>query len=134
MRNVSAIAAGFPLYIHDGFNLQQYSDYVANRTDFVVEDHHSYFVFTSSDATESAAQHTADIDGGIGASYQDASQEERNNLIIDEWSCALTDQSLASEQDATQARAAFCTAQLNTYNNVSAGWGFWGVYIYFLCR
>ena len=126
MRKVSPIAASFPLYIHDGFNIDQYSDFVANRTDFVVEDHHSYFVFTPQDDAEPAAQHTSDVEGGIGASFEAVSQKQRDDLIIGEWSCALTDQSLQGEQDPNAARQAFCTGQDETYANTSAGWSFWG--------
>ena len=126
MRSVSTIAQTFPLYIHDGFNLGQYSDYVANRTDFVVEDHHSYFVFTPQDDSEPADQHTADVEGGIGSSFQQADEKQRNNLVIDEWSCALTDQSLSSSDNATEARRDFCTAQMTTYANTTSGWAFWG--------
>ncbi|KAJ3519539.1 hypothetical protein NM688_g9287 [Phlebia brevispora] len=126
MRNISSIAPSFPLYIHDAFNLDQYSAYVANRTDFVVVDHHSYFVFTPQDDAESASDHTADIDGGIQASLASASQQARGNLVIDEFSCALTDQSLQNESNPVQARQDFCTAQVDVYANTSAGWSFWG--------
>ncbi len=125
MRKISPIAAGFPLYIHDGFNLDQFSAYVANRTDFVVVDHHSYFVFSPQDDSESASGHTADIDGGIEASLAADSLQARGNMLVDEWSCALTEQSLQNEQDPDQARLNFCTAQANVYTNTSAGWSFW---------
>lgn len=46
LRKVSPEAAKFPFYIHDGFNLQRFADFVSGRKDFVVQDHHSYFVFT----------------------------------------------------------------------------------------
>ncbi|KAF7793112.1 hypothetical protein EIP86_004220 [Pleurotus ostreatoroseus] len=125
MRSVSPIAASFPLYIHDGFNLDQFSAYVANRTDFVVVDHHSYFVFTPSDDAESASDHTADVDGAIQASLNNDDLEARDNMVVDEWSCALTDQSLQNEKNPDQARQDFCTAQANVYTNISAGWSFW---------
>lgn len=125
MRQISPVAAGFPLYIHDGFNLEQFSAYVGNRTDFVVEDHHSYFVFTPQDDAEPADQHTSDVEGSIADSFIAASQQERGNLVIDEFSCALTDQSLQGD-NADQARQAFCTAQVETYANTTAGWAFWG--------
>ncbi|KAH9952177.1 glycoside hydrolase superfamily [Amylocystis lapponica] len=125
MRQVSPAAAAFPLYLHDGFNLDQFSDFVANRSDFVVEDHHSYFVFTSSDESEPASQHTADIQGPIANSFSVASAKQRRNLVIDEWSCALTDDSLSYEDDPDQARHDFCVGQMEVYTNTSAGWGFW---------
>lgn len=46
LRKVSPEASRFPFYIHDGFNLQRFADFVGGRKDFVVQDHHSYFVFT----------------------------------------------------------------------------------------
>ncbi|KAI0636795.1 glycoside hydrolase [Trametes polyzona] len=125
MRQVGPAAKALPLYIHDGFDLEQYSNFVANRTDFVVQDHHSYFVFTSSDATEPASQHTKDIQSSVSDSLLAASDRQRRNLVVDEFSCALTDQSLAGEADPEAARKAFCTGQMEIYQNETAGWAFW---------
>ncbi|KAH9901105.1 glycoside hydrolase [Cubamyces lactineus] len=125
MRQVSPAAQAFPLYIHDGFDLEQYSAFVANRSDFVVQDHHSYFVFTPSDEAEPASQHTEDIRGSIYDALQGASDRQRRNLVVDEFSCALTDQSLAGETDPDQARREFCQGQMDIYQNVTAGWAFW---------
>jgi len=125
MRQVSPAATSFPLYLHDGFDLDQFSGYVANRTDFVVVDHHSYFVFTPSDDAEPATQHTADVEGSISGSIAAASTQAHRNLVIDEWSCALTPESLANETDPNEARKAFCTGQMDVYANTTAGWGFW---------
>lgn len=126
MRAISTQAASLPLYIHDGFNLDQFSAYVANRTDFVVVDHHSYFVFTPSDDAEPVNQHTTDVETSIAGSFASASDQTRRNLVIDEWSCALTPQSLSAVSDPDQARQAFCEGQMSVYANTSAGWGFWG--------
>ena len=52
MRQAGPTAASFPLYLHDGFDLDRFSYFVANRSDFVVQDHHSYFVFTPADESE----------------------------------------------------------------------------------
>ncbi|KAH7923868.1 glycoside hydrolase [Leucogyrophana mollusca] len=125
MRQVSPIAHSFPLYIHDGFDIERFSDFITNRTDFVVEDHHSYFVFTPSDDSEPASQHTGDVNGPIAFTLSAASVKERRNLVVDEWSCALTDKSLSTQNDPVQARRDFCTGQMNVYANTSAGWGFW---------
>ncbi|PCH38120.1 glycoside hydrolase family 5 protein [Wolfiporia cocos MD-104 SS10] len=125
MRQVSPAATSFPLYIHDGFNIDQFASFVANRTDFVVVDHHSYFVFTPSDAAESANQHTVDIRTSIASDMTNASSLARRNLVIDEWSCALTPQSLANDPDPNQSRQAFCEGQMDMYTNTTAGWGFW---------
>ncbi|EIW60057.1 glycoside hydrolase [Trametes versicolor FP-101664 SS1] len=125
MRQVSSAAAALPLYIHDGFNLEQYSQFVADRSDFVVQDHHSYFVFTPQDNAESASGHTKDIQSSISGSLAAASDRQRRNLVVDEFSCALTEQSLSSEADPNQARRAFCEGQLQIYQNETAGWSFW---------
>ncbi|KAH7915012.1 glycoside hydrolase superfamily [Hygrophoropsis aurantiaca] len=125
MRQVSPIANSFPLYIHDGFDIDRFSDFIANRTDFIVEDHHSYFVFTPSDDSEPASQHKGDVDGPIASSLLAASNKARRNLVIDEWSCALTDKSLSTQKDPARARKDFCMGQMDVYANISAGWGFW---------
>ncbi|KAJ3010169.1 hypothetical protein NUW54_g2568 [Trametes sanguinea] len=125
MRQISLASETFPLYIHDGFNLAQYSDFVANRSDFVVLDHHSYFVFTPGDVAEPASEHTKDIRGSISDALAAASSSQRRNLVIDEFSCALTDQSLAGETSPDQARQDFCQGQMDIYQNLTAGWAFW---------
>ncbi|KAG6853441.1 hypothetical protein C0991_004366 [Blastosporella zonata] len=130
MRNVSpstaaADPASFPLYIHDGFDLDRFDAFGANRTDFVVQDHHSYFVFTPSDQNEPASQHTGDIRGPISQAFSDASSKERRNLVIDEWSCALTPESISNEPDKDQARRDFGKGQMDVYAATTAGWSFW---------
>lgn len=125
MRQKSAGELDLPLYIHDGFNLQQYSAFLSQRTDFVVEDHHSYFVFSPSDESESASQHTSDIEGSISSDLGTADAKDRDNLVISEWSCALTAQSLSTQANPNEARKEFCTAQMGVYANMSAGWSFW---------
>ena len=125
MRQVSPEAASFPLYIHDGFDLERFSEYVANRTDFVVQDHHSYFVYTPSDVAASATEHTAAVRSSIAASLANASARQRRNLVIGEWSCALTPNSLAQESNPYQARRDFGQAQLEVYTTATAGWSFW---------
>ena len=126
MRAISPAAQAFPLYIHDGFNLEQFSWLISNRTDFVVEDHHSYFVFTPQDDSEPASQHTSDVRYSIADSLAAASYRNKRNLIIGEFSCALTDQSLEGEKDTEEARREFCTGQTDIYQNTTAGWAFWG--------
>lgn len=125
MRQKSSGEVDLPLYIHDGFNLQQYSAFLSQRSDFVVEDHHSYFVFSASDESEPASQHTSDIKGPISGDFGAADSKDRDNLVISEWSCALTTQSLSTQADPNAARKQFCTTQMNVYTNASAGWSFW---------
>ena len=129
MRQTSPTAAAFPIYLHDAFDLQRFSDFIANRTDFVVQDHHSYFVFTPSDDEEPATEHTSDIKGAIAGSLAKASAQQRRNLVVDEWSCALTAESLLHESDPDGARRDFCTGQMTVYANDTAGWGFWCAYL-----
>ncbi|KAG9313350.1 glycoside hydrolase superfamily [Chiua virens] len=102
MRQRSSGGVSLPIYIHDGFNLDKYSAYLSERTDFVVEDHHSYFVFTPADESEPASQHTSDY---------------RENLVINE--C------LSTQRDPNEAQKQFCTIQMGVYTNTSAGWSFW---------
>ncbi|KAJ8078677.1 Glucan 1,3-beta-glucosidase 3 [Marasmius tenuissimus] len=123
MRAVSPEAMNFPLYIHNGFNLPKYTEYVENRSDFVVQDHHSYFVFTPSDAAEPASQHTSDINTQVSESI--SSTLPRHNLIVGEWSCALTPQSLEHEENQDNAVRDFCTAQKDAYTEKTGGWAFW---------
>ncbi|KAJ7489827.1 glycoside hydrolase [Mycena galericulata] len=125
LRNISSSAESFPLYIHDGFNLGQFSDYIANRSDFVVQDHHSYFVFTPEDATKSASQHTSDVETSVADLLASAYANQRGNLIIGEWSGALTPKSLSNESDPDAARRNFSSAQLEVYSITTAGWSFW---------
>lgn len=128
MRAVSASAGTFPLYIHDAFDLKFGHDYVANRSDFVVQDHHSYFVYTPSDVSEPASEHTIDVNNSISDALRLAASPRRD-LIVGEYSCALTPQSMANEPDGVKSRADFCTSQMKVYTNATAGWHFWCEYI-----
>lgn len=125
MRQRSSGGPSLPLYINDGFNLPKYSTYISGRPDFVVEDHHSYFVFTPADESEPASQHTSDVKGSIAGDLWAAGSKERENLVIGEWSCALTGQSLSTQSDPDEATKQFCTTQMGVYANTSAGWSFW---------
>lgn len=125
MRQRSTGVPNLPLYIHDGFNLQKYSTYLSERSDFVIEDHHSYFVFTPADESEPAFQHTSDVRGSISGDLGAADSKDRENLVINEWSCALTAQSLSTQRDPDEARKQFCTTQMGVYANTSGGWSFW---------
>ncbi|KDR81860.1 hypothetical protein GALMADRAFT_240110 [Galerina marginata CBS 339.88] len=125
MRAASPEAKHLPLYLHDGFNLDRFSDFLAKRKDFVVQDYHSYFVFTPSDQQESGAQHTVDVEGAIADALNRAAQKQRRNLVVDEWSSALTPQSLKDDNDADTVRREFAAAQMEVYSNATAGWAFW---------
>ncbi|KAK0450751.1 glycoside hydrolase superfamily [Armillaria borealis] len=125
IRNVSSSTASLPIYIHDGFDLIQFSDYVSQRSDFVVQDSHQYYVYTPSDASEPASSHTADIKTQVHDILSNASCHEHGNLYIGEWSCALTPESLGQESDPNWSRRDFCTAQMQVFNNDASGWAFW---------
>ncbi|EEB98130.1 hypothetical protein MPER_02418, partial [Moniliophthora perniciosa FA553] len=129
MRETSSAAQTFPLYIHNGFDLTRFSEYVNNRSDFLVQDHHSYFVFTPSDATEPASQHTTDVNTVVAsqltATDPDRCRIARHNLVVDEWSCALTPDSLAPEENKDQSNRDFCSSQMEVYGEVTPGWSFW---------
>jgi len=126
MREASPYGSTFPLYLHDGFNLWKFSEFVHNRQDFVVQDYHSYYVFTPSDASTPASSHSDNVENGISQMLTNASGNQRRNLVVDEWSCALTAQSLSSETDPGEARRRFCTGQMGVYATAAAGWSFWG--------
>ncbi|TIB67796.1 hypothetical protein E3Q23_02792 [Wallemia mellicola] len=118
-------AEDFPLYIHDAFDLGRYAGYVAGRSDFVVEDHHSYFVYTDEDAHTPAWLHGQHVNGPVRMGLEKESAVARRNLVIGEWSCALTAESLAGEDDPANSRWWFCSSQEAVYRNVSAGYYFW---------
>ncbi|KAF8894654.1 glycoside hydrolase superfamily [Infundibulicybe gibba] len=123
---IRAVTLDLPLYVHDGFDIDRFSAFVGDRTDFIVEDHHSYFVFTPSDSAEPAAQHTADMRNTVADELSGAATRARGNLVVDEWSCALTPQSMESAgPNGSEARRNFCTAQVEVYTNTTAGWSFW---------
>jgi glucan 1,3-beta-glucosidase len=125
IRGISPQAAALPIYIHDGFDLKRFSDYVSARTDFVVQDHHSYFVFTPQDSAKPAKQHAIDIKTGTNKALGEAATRQHRNLMVGEWSCALTEQSLANEDDRDESRRRFCSGQMEVYTNTTAGWAFW---------
>lgn len=130
MREASPYGNTFPLYLHDGFNIWKFSDFVHGRQDFVVQDYHSYYVFTPSDASTPASKHSENVENGIFQMLITASGNQRRNLVIDEWSCALTVQSLSFEKDPDEARRRFCTGQMGVYATAAAGWSFWGTVLF----
>lgn len=64
-------------------------------------------------------------EGGISSELIDAATKARGNIVVDEWSCALTGHALDGLEDKDAGRAKFCTEQLELYTNVTAGWSFW---------
>ncbi|WFD34571.1 hypothetical protein MCUN1_001412 [Malassezia cuniculi] len=125
MRKVNSHAESLPLYFHDAFMTEKGAAFAGNRTDFVVQDMHSYFVFTNSDRSTSAQKHTTNIEGSYQKSLQKLAKTARGNFIIGEWSCALNPQSLTSSSDKTKSTAEFCQAQVESYGKAAAGYFFW---------
>ena len=129
LRQVSPEAAAFPFYIHDGFDLSRFADYISTRKDFVVLDHHSYFVFGDQASQEVPAnQLTSGLAPGTGSTSQQligASTEGRRNIVVDEFSCALSGDALKQSDDPVGDRRRFCTGQMESYTNATAGWSFW---------
>ncbi|KAI9634189.1 glycoside hydrolase [Dioszegia hungarica] len=128
LRNISSEAAAFPFYISDAYDMKRFTSLVAGRDDFVVLDHHSYFVFGSE---EDQKRHLDEImgdlqpDGGFNNELQQAAEQTRGNIVIDEWSCALTGGALSGMEDQDAGRAEFCQAQAQLYADWTAGWSFW---------
>lgn len=125
MRNASIGARTVPLYFHDAFNLNKGAAFTAKRSDFVVQDYHSYFVYTSKDTSMSAKQHTSAIGGGFSKNMQKESEIGRRNLIVGEWSCALAPSSLDKSSNKAADQTAYCKTQEDVYRNAAAGWTFW---------
>lgn len=127
MRAADPDATKFPLYVHNGFDLDRFSQYLSGRHDFTIQDHHSYFVYTDTDRQESAVQHAQDIGSTVSSFLQKASDTVHGNIIIGEYSCALTPESMAQNPgDGENARKDFCGGQVDTYAARTGGWHFWG--------
>ena len=125
MNAMRKIAPTMPLYFHDAFNLNKGAAFVAGRSDFVVQDHHSYYVYTSADTSLSAKGHIKAINGGIKTWMEQQSDIARRNVIVGEWSCALAPSSLSKSSDKTGDQTNFCTDQEEVYREAEAGWTFW---------
>ncbi|WWD03768.1 hypothetical protein V865_001824 [Kwoniella europaea PYCC6329] len=129
LRQVSLEASVFPFYLNDAFDMSRFADYISTRKDFVVLDHHSYFVFGDQNSQATPAnQLTASLQPGQGSLSQQiigASNEGRRNIVIDEFSCALSGQALSNSQDQQADRRSFCTGQMESYTNATAGYSFW---------
>ncbi|WFD30544.1 hypothetical protein MSPP1_001565 [Malassezia sp. CBS 17886] len=125
MRKVNKHAEDLPLYFHDAFNPSEGAKFAGKRNDFVVQDTHSYFVFTQKDTDTSASQHTSHIQGAIQDSMRTMAGTARGNFVVGEWSCALSPSSLKSSGNHRKSSSDFCQAQTNAYRNATAGAHFW---------
>jgi len=134
LRTLSSLHPLSPLYIterrdkllyHDAFQLKKGAAFVAGRTDFAVQDHHSYYVYTSADTSLSAKGHITAITGSIRNKMTKQSSIARRNTIVGEWSCALAPSSLASSKNKSRDQFNFCNDQEEVYRETEAGWTFW---------
>ncbi|KAJ4488063.1 glycoside hydrolase [Lentinula aciculospora] len=125
VRNACSVP-DFPVYLHDGFDLDRFENYVsAKAPDFSVQDHHSYFVYTPQDDAEPADNHTTDVQTTVTTQLASANDTLPHNLIVGEWSCALTPDSMKNESDPERARRNFCLAQYAAYTQDTPGNSFW---------
>lgn len=125
MRKASPYAANVPLYFHDAFVLSKGAKFASERTDFVVSDHHAYYVYTPSDQSTSAQGHISQLNGRINDQFESASATARRNLIVGEWSCALSESSLKNSKNRERDQKNFCQAQQDIWQSATAGFTFW---------
>lgn len=125
MREAQTKPRDMPLYFHDAFSPSQGAEFVSKRNDFVVQDTHSYFVYTQQDRDMSASKHTTHIEGEVQKSMSKLADTARGNMVVGEWSCALNPNSLKNSNNKKDATTEFCQAQTSTYLNATAGVIFW---------
>jgi glucan 1,3-beta-glucosidase len=116
-----------PLYIHDAWNTDQYTEFVKGRNDFVAVDHHLYRCFTSEDQKHSGDEHANILLQSTLPYFRSLSDKARGNLVVAEYSAALNPASLGSDQASEQdrQRRVFAKAQLELYEQCCAGTWFW---------
>lgn len=125
MRNASSYAKTIPLYFHDAFVLSKGAAFVQTRSDYVVEDHHAYYVYTPSDQALSAQGHITKLDGSIFTQFGKQSSVARRNLIVGEWSCALAWSSIKDSKNPQKDQTEFCQTQQDVWQTTGSGWTFW---------
>lgn len=107
-------------YIHDAFVPWEYAPLVGKQPTFVVLDHHLYRCFTDEDKVKSGEEHARNLNLDMAA----LSKTCNGSIVIGEWSAAL-DCSHRRENESDQQRRAFCRAELDMFENFTAGWFFW---------
>ncbi|GAC97085.1 glycoside hydrolase [Pseudozyma hubeiensis SY62] len=125
MRNASSYAKTIPLYFHDAFVLSKGAAFVQSRSDYVVSDHHAYYVYTPSDQALTAQGHITKLDGSIFTQFGKQSSVARRNLIVGEWSCALAWSSIKDSKNPQKDQMEFCQTQQDIWQTTGAGWTFW---------
>ncbi|KAJ1591236.1 hypothetical protein NDA11_007423 [Ustilago hordei] len=111
MRAASPYAKTIPLYFHDAFVLEKGVAFVSKRKDFVISDHHAYYVYTPSDQALSAQGHISKLDSSISNQFEQQSSIARRNLIVGEWSCDLAWSSIQDSKSPVQDQTEFCQTQ-----------------------
>lgn len=125
MRAASPYAKTIPLYFHDAFVLDKGAAFVSKRQDFVISDHHAYYVYTPSDQALSAQGHISKLDGSISNQFEQQSAIARRNLIVGEWSCALAWSSIQHSKNPDKDQTEFCQTQQDIWQTKGSGWTFW---------
>ncbi|SPO21710.1 related to Glucan 1,3-beta-glucosidase precursor [Ustilago trichophora] len=125
MRAASPYAKTIPLYFHDAFVLEKGAAFVSKRSDFVISDHHAYYVYTPSDQALSAQGHISKLDGSIFNQFAQQSSVARRNLIVGEWSCALAWSSIQNSKNPDKDQTEFCQTQQDIWQTTGSGWTFW---------
>jgi hypothetical protein len=72
-----------------------------------------------------ASTHITNVNGPIADELKGSAKRLNDNLVIDEWSCALTSDSLKAESDPQGAQSTFCRTEMGVYSRVGGGWSFW---------
>jgi glucan 1,3-beta-glucosidase len=72
-----------------------------------------------------ASTHTSNVNGPIAGELKSSAKRLNDNLVIGEWSCALTSDSLKAESNPEGAKSAFCRTQMDVYSREGGGWSFW---------
>lgn len=125
IRAIGGRAKNMPLYFHDAFSPEQGAKFAGKRDDFVVQDTHSYFVYTQQDKDMDAKSHTSQIKKQVLGALKHQSGKARGKMVVGEWSCALNSKSLSNAHNKHKATSSFCQAQTNTYRKATAGVMFW---------
>lgn len=121
-----AVSSSMPLYLHDGFQLNNMVTYVTKNLDKyqpIIVDDHAYFVFTSSQQSTPITSITSQIKSSTKSQLSTANGNLNGNLVIGEMGCANADGQTVSDMDT--ALKAYCEAQVDVYSEVTAGWIFW---------
>lgn len=116
---------GVPLYIGDNWNMAYWTSWAGQRSEFCVVDHHYYYCFTQNDLALSPRQHIDRLKNSNELAK--CSQKARGNIVIGEWSLAMSAESKqrARPNERESAQRDFGHSQLDKYTVNSGGSFFW---------